>query len=128
MMDESQYLRRVDAVFRCIQDGCDAIDPDLVEAYVAGDVLTLTFADRSRCVVNTQRPTRQVWLAAGTRAWHFSLLLPLRQATNDSPPRPYFQTSPTTGLPRAGSAPHGSSEAWTSAQKPKARPVACYNY
>jgi CyaY protein len=73
MMDESQYLRRVDAVFRCIQDGCDAIDPDLVEAYVAGDVLTLTFADRSRCVVNTQRPTRQVWLAAGTRAWHFSL-------------------------------------------------------
>lgn len=73
MMDESQYLRRVDEVFRVIQDGCDAIDPDLVEAFVAGDVLTLTFADRSRCVVNTQRPTRQVWLAAGTRAWHFSL-------------------------------------------------------
>lgn len=73
MMDESQYLRHVDAVFRRIQDGCDATDPDLVEAYVAGDVLTLTFADRTRCVVNTQRPTRQVWLAAGTRAWHFSL-------------------------------------------------------
>ncbi len=72
MMDESQYLRRVDEAFRRIQDGCEPVDPDLVEAYVAGDVLTLSFADRTRCVVNTQRSTRQVWMAAGARAWHFS--------------------------------------------------------
>ena len=24
------------------------------------------------CVVNTQRPTHQIWLAADARAWHFS--------------------------------------------------------
>jgi CyaY protein len=38
----------------------------------AGDVLTLTFKSGKKCVLNTQRPTRQMWLAAGARAWHFS--------------------------------------------------------
>lgn len=71
-MNESEYLHRVDAVFQRILSACEAVDPDDVDAYAAGDVLTLTFRDRSRCVVNTQRPTRQVWLAADSRAWHFS--------------------------------------------------------
>lgn len=72
MMDEPRYLRLVDDTFKKIQDGLEDIDPDDVEAYAAGDVLTITFRDRSKCVVNTQRPTRQVWLAARSRAWHFN--------------------------------------------------------
>ena len=70
-MDESRYLHLVDAAFKAIEDAFADVDPDLAEAYVAGDVLTITYADRSRCVVNTQRPTRQIWLAARSRAWHF---------------------------------------------------------
>ena len=35
-------------------------------------MLTLTFATGKKAVVNTQRPTRQIWLAANARAWHFS--------------------------------------------------------
>ena len=73
MMDEARYLQLVDRVFKALQDAFDEVDPDVVDAYAAGDVLTLTFADRSKCVINTQRPTRQVWLAARSRAWHFSL-------------------------------------------------------
>ncbi len=42
-----------------------------VERPAAG-VLTLTFADRSKCVLNTQKPTRQLWLAYGATAWHFA--------------------------------------------------------
>lgn len=72
MMDEPRYLRLVDETFKKIQDGLEDVDPDDVEAYAAGDVLTITFRDRSKCVVNTQRPTRQVWLAARSRAWHFN--------------------------------------------------------
>ena len=72
MMDEARYLQLVDRAFRAIQDAFDDVDPDVVDAFGAGDVLTLTFADRSKCVVNTQRPTRQIWLAARSRAWHFS--------------------------------------------------------
>ena len=70
-MQESEYLMRVDALFKRVQDLFEPIDPDDAEAFVSGDVLTVSFADRSRCVINTQRPTRQVWMAHGARAWHF---------------------------------------------------------
>ena len=72
-MTESAYLQFVDVAFKRIEDACEPIDPDEVEAVAAGDVLTLTFRDRSRCVLNTQRPTRQIWLAANSQAWHFNL-------------------------------------------------------
>ena len=72
MLNEPRYLRLVDDTFKKIQDALEDVDPDDVEAYAAGDVLTITFRDRSKCVVNTQRPTRQVWLAARSRAWHFN--------------------------------------------------------
>ena len=31
-----------------------------------------TMKDGVKCIVNTQRPTRQIWLAARARAWHFA--------------------------------------------------------
>jgi CyaY protein len=71
-MDEARFLHLADEAFKRIQDVFEPVDPDLAEAYAAGDVLTLTFRDGSRCVVNTQRATRQLWLAARARAWHFS--------------------------------------------------------
>jgi CyaY protein len=43
-----------------------------VDVERSGDVVTLTFKGNKRCVMNTQRPTRQIWLAASSRAWHFS--------------------------------------------------------
>lgn len=71
MMDESRYLQLADRTFRKIADAFDQIDPDVVEAYFSGDVLTLAFKNGVKAVINTQRPTRQVWLAANARAWHF---------------------------------------------------------
>ena len=71
-MDESTYQDLADEAFRRIEDAFKDVDPDEVDCERSGDVLTLTFADGKRCVVNTQRPTRQVWLAANARAWHFS--------------------------------------------------------
>jgi CyaY protein len=71
MMDEARYLQVVDQTFRRIQDAFDDVDPDVVDAYMAGDVLTLAFRNGVKCVINTQRPVRQVWLAARANAWHF---------------------------------------------------------
>lgn len=71
-MDESRYLHLADDTFKRIEDAFRDTDPDVVDCERAGDVLTLTFAGGKRCVVNTQRPTRQVWLAANARGWHFS--------------------------------------------------------
>ncbi len=71
-MDETTYLRLVDDAFRTIGDAFEDVDPDAVDCEVAGDVVTLTLRGGKKFVVNTQRPTRQIWLAAASRAWHFS--------------------------------------------------------
>src|SRR5687767_9447204 len=71
-MDESAYLKLVGETFRRIEDALAEVDPDVVEVTSTGDVLTLAFAKGPRCVLNTQRPVRQLWLAARTSAWHFS--------------------------------------------------------
>ena len=70
-MDESRYQHLADAAFRTIERMLEDADPDDVDYERAGDVLTLTFRGGARAVVNTQRPTRQIWLVANARAWHF---------------------------------------------------------
>jgi CyaY protein len=70
-IDEATYQQLVDRAFRRIEDALEAVDPADVDVDGRGDVLTLTLRDGVRCVVNTQRPTRQIWLAARARAWHF---------------------------------------------------------
>jgi CyaY protein len=71
-MDESTYQKLADQAFRAIGDAFDDVDPELVDCEHSGDVVTLTLRGGRKCIVNTQRPTRQIWLAAAARAWHFS--------------------------------------------------------
>jgi CyaY protein len=71
-MDESTYQKLADEAFRAIGDAFEDVDTELVDCEIAGDVVTLTLPGARRCVINTQRPTRQIWLAANARAWHFS--------------------------------------------------------
>jgi CyaY protein len=70
-MDEPDYQRLADQVFRRLESMLADVDADDVDVERAGDVLTLTFRNGKKAVVNTQRPTRQIWLAANARAWHF---------------------------------------------------------
>jgi CyaY protein len=70
-MDESAYQHLADAAFRRIEEAFEDVDADDVDCERAGDVVTLTLKGGKKCVVNTQRPTRQIWLAANARAWHF---------------------------------------------------------
>lgn len=70
-MDEARYLQLADKTFKRVMDAFDAIDPDVAEAYMAADVLTIAFSSGVRCVLNTQRPVRQLWCAARASAWHF---------------------------------------------------------
>lgn len=70
-MDEQTYLKLADATFHRIEDMFEEVDAEDVDCERAGDVLSLTFKNGTKCIINTQRPTRQIWLAAGVRAWHF---------------------------------------------------------
>jgi iron donor protein CyaY len=71
-MDESTYQKLADEAFRSIGDAFEDVDAEVVDCEIAGDVVTLTIRGAGKCIVNTQRPTRQIWLAATARAWHFS--------------------------------------------------------
>jgi CyaY protein len=71
-VDESTYQKLAETTLREIETLLDDVDAEDVDVERAGDVLTLTFKNRKKCVINTQRPTRQIWLAADARAWHFA--------------------------------------------------------
>ena len=69
---EQRYLQLADQTFRRIQEALEPVDPDDAAYEFNGDVLTVSFKNGVKAVINTQRPTRQIWLAARSRAWHFS--------------------------------------------------------
>jgi CyaY protein len=71
-MDEPKYLRLADETFRRLEDLFVDVDAEDVDVERSGDTLALVFKGGGKCVINTQRPTRQIWLAASARAWHFS--------------------------------------------------------
>ncbi len=71
LMTEPAYQKLADATLRRVEDMFKDVDSDDADYDRSGDVLTFTFRDGTKCVLNTQRPTRQLWLAASARAWHF---------------------------------------------------------
>lgn len=72
MMDESRYNQRVSAAFKRILAAADDIDPDVLEADSTGDMVTLTASTREKCIINTQRAVRQLWVAGKSQGIHFS--------------------------------------------------------
>ena len=69
-LSEQRYLQLAHAELAALVAALDE-HPDEVFAELAGDVLTLELAGGTRYIVNTQRPARQIWLAAERSAWHF---------------------------------------------------------
>ncbi|MBN1203659.1 MAG: iron donor protein CyaY [Myxococcaceae bacterium] len=72
MMDEARYNQLVSAAFKRMLAAADTLDPDVLEAESTGDMLTLTTPSREKCVVNTQRAVRQIWVAGKGQGIHFS--------------------------------------------------------
>jgi CyaY protein len=71
-MDEPEYQKLADQALHRLEGLFADADPEEVDCERSGGVITLTFKGGKKCVINTQRPTRQIWLAANARAWHFS--------------------------------------------------------
>ncbi len=71
-MDESLYNQRISQAFKRILRAADAIDPDVLEADSTGDMVTLTAPSREKCIINTQRAVRQIWVAGQGEGIHFS--------------------------------------------------------
>lgn len=71
-MDEPTYERLAADTFKRVLDLFQEVDPEDADVESAGDVIRIDLRDGQRIVLNTQRPARQIWLAGGQSAWHFS--------------------------------------------------------
>jgi CyaY protein len=71
-MDELAFERLAAATFKRVLDLFEDVDPDDADVDASGDVLRIDLRGGRRVVLNTQRPVRQLWLAGGQAAWHFS--------------------------------------------------------
>ena len=71
-MDERTYERLAADTFKRVLDLFEDVDPEDADIESAGDVIRIDLRGGQRIVLNTQRPVRQIWLAGGQSAWHFS--------------------------------------------------------
>jgi CyaY protein len=72
MMEESLYNQRVAGAFKRLLKALDAVDPDLLDADSTSDMVTITSAKGQKCIVNTQRAVRQIWVAGMGQGIHFN--------------------------------------------------------
>jgi CyaY protein len=71
-MDETRYNQLVASAFQTLMKALDKVDPDVLDADSTGDMVTVTSAAGKKVVVNTQRATRQIWVAGKGLGLHFS--------------------------------------------------------
>lgn len=71
-MNETEFNDLAEGVLDAIEAAIEATGVD-VEATRAGNVLTLELANRSKVVVNSQSPMQQIWVAARSGGFHYSL-------------------------------------------------------
>ncbi|HEX9392160.1 MAG TPA: iron donor protein CyaY [Usitatibacteraceae bacterium] len=69
-MDESEFHQRVDAILEAIESALDDVEAD-IDAERNGGILTLTFGNDSKVIVNRQTPNREIWVAAKSGGFHF---------------------------------------------------------
>jgi len=72
-MDAKLFHRKSAEALEHIDEVLGDLEHDDLDVQLSGDVLTLTFAGGARFVINAHGAARQVWMAAGTTAWHFDL-------------------------------------------------------
>lgn len=71
MIDESAFRQTVSRALRNLLDQFDAIDSDDLDNRLSEGVLQTDFEGGGVFVLSQQVPTRELWLSAFSRAWHF---------------------------------------------------------
>lgn len=71
-MNDSDFNTAVDATLLAIEDAVEALDLD-IDLETSGGILTLTFANGSKVIVNRQGATREIWVAARSGGFHCGL-------------------------------------------------------
>lgn len=70
-VNDPDYDREVEAAFERIYALFEEVDPDDADLETSAGVVRIEFRGGKQVVINTQRPTQQIWLAGAARGWHF---------------------------------------------------------
>ncbi|MDA0372921.1 MAG: iron donor protein CyaY [Planctomycetota bacterium] len=70
--DDLAFGKKADAFMEHVLGLLENEDPDELDPDLAMGVLSIEFADRTKCILNRQTAAHQIWLAHGASAWHFA--------------------------------------------------------
>ncbi len=72
-MNDSEFHRLADLLILNIEQILDSFEGSTdIDYENHGGVMTLTFEDGSRIIINRQEPLHQIWLATKTGGYHFN--------------------------------------------------------
>ncbi|WP_127959073.1 iron donor protein CyaY [Serratia microhaemolytica] len=72
-MNDSEFHQLADQLLLNIEQTLDAFTGDSdIDYETHSGVMTLTFDNRSKIVINRQEPLHQIWLATKANGYHFS--------------------------------------------------------
>lgn len=73
-MTDLEYFEQAERVLAAVELGCDRIneqtDADL-DSQRTGNMVTLTFSNRSQIIINLQKPLQEIWMAAKAGGFHY---------------------------------------------------------
>ncbi len=70
-MDDREFSQASDDCLARVAKWLESLDADEVDYSTADGSVTLEFADGTKFILSRQSATRQMWLAAGARAYHY---------------------------------------------------------
>lgn len=75
-MTDNEYLIAAEQLLKRVEQECDRLsqlDEVDIDNQRVGQMITLTFQDRSQIIINLQKPLHEVWLAARSGGYHYKL-------------------------------------------------------
>src|SRR4051794_15563430 len=70
-LTEQAFERAADQSLRALETALTEVAG--LEAELASGILSIEFPDGGKFIINSHRAARQIWMAAGSTAWHFDL-------------------------------------------------------
>jgi CyaY protein len=73
-MTDPEFMNRAEVLLKVVEANCDRINDDTdadIDNQRTGNMVTLTFANRSQVVINLQKPLQEIWMAARSGGYHY---------------------------------------------------------
>ncbi|OON38558.1 iron donor protein CyaY [Izhakiella australiensis] len=73
-MNDSEFHQRADDLMLSVEEQLDSYQGDAdIDYQIHAGVMTLSFANGSKIIINKQEPLHQVWLATKAGGYHYDL-------------------------------------------------------